>query len=82
MSRTYFLCFLLFLVFFQILFKKWVKKLGSKKHIENKNEKYAYKTNKRRKYVRFELGDWVRVSMRKERFPKQMRSNLMLRGDG
>jgi len=56
--------------------------LGSKKHIENKNEKYAYKTNKRRKYVRFEPGDWVRVYMRKDRFPKQMRSNLMLRGDG
>jgi hypothetical protein len=32
--------------------------------------------------VRFELGDWVRVYMRKERFPMQMRSNLMLKGDG
>jgi hypothetical protein len=52
------------------LFKKWIKKLGSKKHIEKKNEKYAYKTNKRRKYVSFEPRDWVGAYMRKERFLK------------
>ena len=32
--------------------------------------------------MRFELGDWVWVHMRKERFPEKRRSKLMPRGDG
>ena len=32
--------------------------------------------------MRFELGDWVWVHIRKERFPEQRRSKLMPRGDG
>ena len=32
--------------------------------------------------MRFELGDWVWVHIRKERFPEQRRSKLMPQGDG
>ena len=32
--------------------------------------------------MRFELGDWVWVHIRNERFLKQRRSKLMSRGDG
>jgi len=35
-----------------------------------------------RKLMRFELGDWVWVHMRKERFPEQRRSKLMPQKDG
>ncbi|XP_071933095.1 uncharacterized protein [Coffea arabica] len=37
--------------------------------IEKKNAQYAQHANKGRKHVVFELGDWVWVHMRKERFP-------------
>ncbi|XP_065635613.1 uncharacterized protein LOC136070113 [Quercus suber] len=61
-----------------------VKKLHEsvRKHIEKKNEQYATKANKGRRQVLFELGDWVWVHMRKERFPARRRSKLHPRGDG
>ena len=61
-----------------------VKKLyeSVQQHIENKNEQYATKANKGRRQVLFELGDWVWVHMRKERFLARRRSKLHPRGDG
>uniref|UniRef100_A0A2N9HNA1 Uncharacterized protein n=1 Tax=Fagus sylvatica TaxID=28930 RepID=A0A2N9HNA1_FAGSY len=61
-----------------------VKKLHEsvRQHIEKKNEQYANKTNKGRRQVIFEPGDWVWVHMRKERFPARRRSKLHPRGDG
>jgi hypothetical protein len=38
--------------------------------------------NKHRKKVLFEPGDLVWIHLRKERFPDQRKSKLMLRGDG
>ena len=48
-----------------------VKKLHESvwQRIEKKNEQYAIKANKGRRQVLFELGDWVWVHLRKERFP-------------
>uniref|UniRef100_A0A2N9IRB0 Reverse transcriptase domain-containing protein n=1 Tax=Fagus sylvatica TaxID=28930 RepID=A0A2N9IRB0_FAGSY len=61
-----------------------VKKLHEtvRQHIEKKNEQYVSKANKGRRQVIFELGDWVWVHMRKERFPARRRSKLHPRGDG
>jgi hypothetical protein len=53
-----------------------------RQHIEKKNEQYENKANKGRRQVIFELGDWVWVHMRKERFPAHRRSKLHPRGDG
>ena len=50
--------------------------------IEKKNEQYASHANKGKRRVTFELGDWVWVHIRKERFPAQRRSKLNPRGDG
>ncbi|KAK8669782.1 hypothetical protein V6N13_104551 [Hibiscus sabdariffa] len=52
-----------------------------KENIERRTEQYANKANKGRKQVIFELGDWVWLHMRKERFPTQRRSKLLPRGD-
>lgn len=48
-----------------------VKKLHEdvRKNIEKKNQRIASQVNKGRRQVVFELGDWVWVHMRKERFP-------------
>jgi hypothetical protein len=51
-------------------------------HIEKKNEQYATKVNNGSRQVTFELGDWVWVHMRKERFPARRRSKLHPRRDG
>jgi hypothetical protein len=61
-----------------------VKKLHEsvRQHIEKKNEQYVTKANKVRRQVIFELGDWVWVHIRKERFPARRRSKLHPRGDG
>ena len=63
---------------------KMVKKLHEsvQQHIKKKNEQYATKANKGRRQVLFELGDWVWVHMRKERFPARRRSKLHPIGDG
>jgi len=53
-----------------------------KQQIEKKNQQYATHANKGRRQVTFEPGDWVRVHMRKERFPTQRKSKLAPKGDG
>ena len=60
-----------------------VKDLYAKvwQHIK-KNKQYAYKANKERKLLRFELEDWVWVHIQKEKLPKQIKSKLMPREDG
>ena len=55
---------------------------SARKHIEKKNEQYATKANKGRRQVLFELGDWVWVYMRKERFLVRRWSKLHPRRDG
>ena len=61
-----------------------VKKLHERvqKHLEKKNEQYVTKANKGRRQVLFELGDWVWVYMRKERFLVRRWSKLHPRRDG
>jgi translation initiation factor IF-1 len=63
---------------------KMVRQLheGVRLQIEKKNRLYASIANKGRKLVVFQLGDWVWVHMRKERFPNQRKSKLQPRGDG
>ena len=63
---------------------EFVKQLHGKvrQHIEKRTEQYVTQANKRRKQVVFQPGDWVWVYMRKERFPAQRHSKLLLRGDG
>ena len=57
---------------------EYVKRLHEqvKGQISKKNESYAKQANKNRKKVVLELGDWVWVHMKKERFPEQRRSKL------
>ena len=50
--------------------------------IERKVGKYAELANKRRTPLIFELGDWVLLHLRKDRFTTQKRFKLMPRGDG
>uniref|UniRef100_A0A2N9EUF9 Retrotransposon gag domain-containing protein n=1 Tax=Fagus sylvatica TaxID=28930 RepID=A0A2N9EUF9_FAGSY len=50
--------------------------------IAQKNERVAAQANKGRRRVIFELGDWVWVHMRKERFPTHRKTKLHPRGDG
>jgi len=63
---------------------EYVKRLHEqvKAQIAKKNESYAKQANKNKKEVVLELGDWVWVHMRNERFPKQRKSKLQPRGDG
>ncbi|KAH9686182.1 Endonuclease [Citrus sinensis] len=62
---------------------EFVKQLHerTRQHIEKRTKQYATQANKGRKQVVFQLGDWVWVHMRKERFPAQRRS-VLPRGDG
>ena len=53
-----------------------------RQQIEKRNRVYATKANKGRKHVVFQPDDWVRVYMRKERFPVHRKSKLQPRGDG
>ena len=52
---------------------EFVKQIHEKArlNIERRTEKYAKQTNKGRRHVVFELGDWVWVCMHKERFLAQ-----------
>ncbi|KAH9648164.1 WD REPEATS REGION domain-containing protein [Citrus sinensis] len=63
---------------------EFVKQLHerTRQHIEKRTKQYATQANKGRKQVVFQPGDWVWVHMRKERFPAQMRSKLLPKGDG
>ena len=54
----------------------------TRQNIERRTEQYGKNSNKSRKKVIFEPGDWVWLHMRKERFPEQRRSKLLPRGDG
>jgi len=53
-----------------------------KLRIEKKVGKYVDQANKRRKALLFDVGDWVWLHLRKDRFPNQRKSKLMPRGDG
>ncbi|KAK4278569.1 hypothetical protein QN277_016400 [Acacia crassicarpa] len=63
---------------------EYVRKLHEKvkANIEKKVESYVKQANKGRKMVVFELGDWVWVHLRKERFPAQRKSKLQQKRDG
>ncbi|GKV11610.1 hypothetical protein SLEP1_g22852 [Rubroshorea leprosula] len=50
-------------------------------NIERRIEQYARQADKGRFKLVFELGNWVWLHMRKERFPAQRCSKLLLRGD-
>ena len=54
----------------------------TRQNIERRTEQYANQANKWRKTIVFELGEWVWLHMRKERFPVHRRSKLLPRGDG
>ena len=60
---------------------KAIKEWPTPKSI-TENERVASQANKGRRRVIFELGDWVWVHMRKERFPAHRKTKLHLRGDG
>ncbi|KAL4382992.1 hypothetical protein GQ457_15G017910 [Hibiscus cannabinus] len=53
-----------------------------KENLERRTQQYTKHANKGRKRVTFEVGDWVWVQFRKERFPAQRNSKLLPRGDG
>ena len=62
----------------------YVKKLHQqvKDNLERRTQQYEKQANKGRKRVTFDVGDWVWIHFRKERFPTQRRSKLLPRGDG
>ncbi|KAL4376207.1 hypothetical protein GQ457_02G026410 [Hibiscus cannabinus] len=63
---------------------EYVKRLHQqvKENLERRTQQYEKQANKGRKRVTFDVGDWVWVHFRKERFPAQRRSKLLPRGDG
>ncbi|CAL1408143.1 unnamed protein product [Linum trigynum] len=63
---------------------EYVKNLHEKArlNIERRTEQILKNVNKHRKARNFEVGDWVWVHMRKERFPHQRRSKLLPRSEG
>ena len=62
------------------LFKHKERKTKAK--FEKKNESCAKSANMGHNRIIFEPEDWVWFHMRKERFPSQIKSNLMPRGSG
>ena len=63
---------------------KVMKKLHEqvRAQIEKVNEQYKTKANKNRTHLEFKSGDFVRLHLRKERFPSRKKNKLMARGDG
>ncbi|KAK8554939.1 hypothetical protein V6N13_016193 [Hibiscus sabdariffa] len=63
---------------------EFVKKLHQqvKENLEKRTRQYETRANKGKKRVTFDVGDWVWVHFRKERFPAQRSSKLLPRGDG
>ncbi|KAL4388279.1 hypothetical protein GQ457_09G018050 [Hibiscus cannabinus] len=53
-----------------------------KENLERRTQQYTKHADKGQKRVTFEVGDWVWVHFRKERFPAQRSSKLLPRGDG
>ncbi|KAL4325733.1 hypothetical protein GQ457_11G026130 [Hibiscus cannabinus] len=53
-----------------------------KENLERRTQQYEKQANKGRKRVTFDVGDWVWVHFRKERFPAQQRLKILPRGDG
>ena len=53
-----------------------------KAKIEKANEKVKTRVDKGRKFVSFEVGDYVWIHLRKERFPSKRKSKLSPRCDG
>ncbi|KAL4386629.1 hypothetical protein GQ457_09G017550 [Hibiscus cannabinus] len=53
-----------------------------KENLERRTRQYGKRANKGKKRVTFDVGDWVRVHFRKERFLAQRRLKLLPRGDG
>jgi hypothetical protein len=51
-------------------------------NIERRTKQYVHQANKGRKKVVFELGDWVWLHLRKDRFLEKRHSKLLPRGDG
>nr|KYP69682.1 Transposon Ty3-I Gag-Pol polyprotein [Cajanus cajan] len=60
--------------------KKYHEKVKSQ--IEKQTQMYVKYNKKGRKKVTFEVGDWVWLHLRKDRFPTQRMSKLNPRGDG
>ncbi|KAL4312218.1 hypothetical protein GQ457_01G020380 [Hibiscus cannabinus] len=63
---------------------EFVKKLHQqvKENLEKRTRQYETRANKGKKRVTFDVGDWVWVHFRKERFLAQRSSKLLPRGDG
>ena len=63
---------------------EYVKKLHqqAKENLERRTRQYTKPANQGKQRVTFDVGDWVWVHFRKERFPAQRRSKLLPRGDG
>ncbi|BAT81715.1 hypothetical protein VIGAN_UM161000 [Vigna angularis var. angularis] len=53
-----------------------------KSQIQHQTERYAKYSNKGKREVIFEEGDWVWLHLSKNRFPTQRKSKLNSRGDG
>ncbi|KAL4323555.1 hypothetical protein GQ457_11G026220 [Hibiscus cannabinus] len=62
----------------------YVKRLHQqvKENLERRTQQYEKQANKVRKRVTFDVGDWVWVHFRNERFPAQRRSKLLPKRDG
>lgn len=59
-----------------------MRKLHEQVKLKRKMKVMQKSVNNGRKRVIFELGDWIWVNMRKERFPLQRKSKLQPRDDG
>jgi len=63
---------------------EFVKKMHEriKNQIQQQTEKYMKHSNKGKREMIFEEGDWVWLHLRKDRFPNQRKSKLIPQGDG
>jgi len=58
---------------------EFVKKIQER--IKNQIEKYMKHSNKGKREMTFEEGDWVWLHLRRDRFPNSRKSKLIPRGD-
>ena len=61
-------------------FKKTCEQV--KARIEKMNAQYKEMANKHRRQPKFQIGDFVWIHLRKERFPSKRKNKPMLRADG